>query len=1097
MTLSDICIKRPVFTWVLVAIPVVLGLVSYGELGVDLFPDVDFPVCTVTTVLQGASVEEMEATVTKPIEDIVNTVSGVDELRSVTTEGVSIVTVQFLLSKNGDVGMEEVRDKINTILADLPDGTDPPIVDKFDTGSIPVMTVAVSGRRDLREVTELARRQIKERLETVSGVGSISLVGGRSRAMNVVLDVDRMAGYNLSVEEVRQALVRQNLEVPGGRMDQGPRELVLRTLGRLQTERQFNDLIVANRNGYPIRIRDVGQAEDSFEEPRTQARLDGINAVSLVIQKQSGVNTVKVVDDVKAKLEQVRAGLPPDIATEVIRDQSRFIKKSIEEVKFHLLLAAALVSATILLFIRDWRTTLIATLAIPTSIVPTFLFMKYMGFTLNNITMLGLILAIGIVIDDAVVVHENIFRHMEEDGMDGMSAARLGTKEIALAVLATSLSLVVIFVPIAFMGGIVGRFFSSFGLTVAFAVMMSLFVSFTLTPMLCSRFLKLEPHGASGRGESRAASKSGLIYRLIDGSYGLVLRTAMRHKVLVVLLTLGVIFATVPIGRIMGVSLIPRDDQSEYEVSVMTPEGYSLERTSQLMSELEARIWKLSGTTHVFTTIGQTEGGRVVKGEGDVTRATIYVRITDLEEREPSRQVRGWWDIPGHIRGYLAGPKFTQFAIQQEARAFLEDYPDLRASVNDVSPFQGGRRPQTFQVSLSGPDLDRLSGYADRLIAELKREPGLVDLDTTLSLRKPEIQVLVDREAASDQGVPVGTIADTLRIIVGGMPVSKFRDGDQRYDVWLRARAGDRNTTHELDKVVFPSPTAGLVRLSNLARLVEDRGPTEIERLGRERIVTVVGNPEGIALGDAVNRAERILAAMQLPPQYSYSFTGQAKTLGETGYYFLIAFGLSITFMYLILAAQFESWLQPIAILMALPVTVPFGMLSLVLFHTPMDLYAMFGLFMLVGIVKKNGILQVDATNQLRTGGLSRREAILEANHTRLRPILMTTVMLVAAMVPIAMGQGPGAGARASMAKVIIGGQMLSLVLALLVTPVFYEILDMVKNLARRLGIRFSVEPRQGPNQGQPHNTGPHRPQRLPGFDDPGSEEPEAAGRFA
>jgi HAE1 family hydrophobic/amphiphilic exporter-1 len=1060
MTISDICIKRPVFTWVLVAIPVVLGLVSYGELGVDLFPDVDFPVCTVTTVLPGASVEEMETTVTKPIEDIINTVSGIDELRSVTTEGVSIVTVQFLLSKNGDVGMQEVRDKVNTILADLPDGTDPPIVDKFDTGSIPVMTIAVSGRRDFREVTELARRQIKEKLETVDGVGSISLVGGRVRAMNIVLDTENLAGYNLSVEEVRQALLRQNLEVPGGRVDQGSRELVLRTLGRLRTEREFNDLIIANRNGYPIRVRDVGRAEDSFEEPRSAARLDGASAVSLVVQKQSGVNTVKVVEEVKAKLSQLRAALPPDITTEVIRDQSRFIKKSIEEVKFHLLLAAALVSATILLFIRDWRTTLIATLAIPTSIIPTFLFMKYMGFTLNNITMLGLILAIGIVIDDAVVVHENIFRHMEEDGMDGMEAARKGTREIALAVLATSLSLVVIFVPIAFMGGIVGRFFSSFGLTVAFAVIMSLFVSFTLTPMLCSRFLKLEPAAAGrGHGHHQAKSKSGLVYRLIDGSYGLVLRTAMRHKFLVVLLTVGVIVTTVPIGKIMGISLIPRDDQSEYEVTVTTPEGYSLERSATLLAELESRIWRLQGTQHVFTTVGQTEGGRVVKGEGDVTRATIYVRITDLEEREAATKSRGWWDLPGHVRRYWNGPRFDQFAVQQEARQFLEDYPDLRVSVNDVSPFQGGRRPQTFQVNLAGPDLNTLSQYANQLVAELKKDAGIVDLDTTLSLRKPEVQVIVDREAASDLGVPVGTIADSLRVLVGGLPVSKFREGDQQYDVWLRAASGDRGTNQDLYQITFPSPTVGLVKLASLAKLVEDRGPTEIERLGRERIVTVLGNPEGIALGDAVDRAERILKGMNLPPQYSYIFTGQAKTLGETGYYFLIAFTLSITFMYLILAAQFESWMQPIAILMALPVTIPFGMLSLVLFRTPMDLYAMFGLFMLVGIVKKNGILQVDATNQLRAKGYPRRDAILEANHTRLRPILMTTVMLVAAMVPIALGQGPGAGARASMAKVIIGGQMLSLVLALLVTPVFYSLLDTMTNLARRMGIRFSVEP--------------------------------------
>ena len=1070
MTISDICIKRPVFTWVLVAIPVVLGLFSYGELGVDLFPDVDFPVCTVTTVLQGASVEEMETTVTKPIEDIINTVSGIDELRSTTTEGVSIVTVQFLLSKNGDVGMQEVRDKVNTILADLPDGTDPPIVDKFDTSSMPVMTIAVSGRRDFREVTELARKQIKERLETVNGVGSINLVGGRVRAMNVVLDTERLAGYNLSVEDVRIALSRQNLEVPGGRMDQGSREIVLRTLGRLQTEKEFNELIVANRNGYPIRVRDIGRADDAFEEPRTLARLDGDSAVSLVVQKQSGVNTVKVVEDVKARLDQLRPALPPDITTEVIRDQSRFIKKSIEEVKFHLLLAAGLVSATILMFIRDWRTTLIATLAIPTSIIPTFMFMRYMGFTLNNITMLGLILAIGIVIDDAVVVHENIFRHMEEDGMDGMSAARQGTREIALAVLATSLSLVVIFVPIAFMGGIVGRFFSSFGLTVAFAVVMSLFVSFTLTPMLCSRFLKLEPV-APGES-SHAKSKSGFFYRVLDGGYGSVLRLALRYKFLVVILTAVVIYSTVPIGRMMGISLIPRDDQSEYEISVTTPEGYSLERTSQITNELESRIWKLHGTEHVFTTIGQTEGGRVVKGEGDVTRGTIYVRITDLEKRTSPVPLRGWWDVSSHVRRFFTAAPFDQFAMQQEARKFLEDYPDLRVSVNDVSPFQGGRRPQTFQVSLAGPDLNQLAAYGDQLIAELRREGGIVDLDTTLSLRKPEVQVVIDREAASDLGVPVGTIADTLRVLVGGLPVSKFREGDEQYDVWLRAESGKRSTSQDLYQITFPSPAVGLVKLASLAKLNEDRGPTEIERLSRERIVTVVGNPEGFALGEAITRAERILKRMNLPPQYTYVFTGQAKTLGETGYYFLVAFTLSITFMYLILAAQFESWMQPIAILMALPVTVPFGMLSLVMFHTPMDLYAMFGLFMLVGIVKKNGILQVDATNQLRASGLSRHDAIIEANHTRLRPILMTTVMLVAAMVPIALGNGPGAGARASMAKVIIGGQMLSLVLALLVTPVFYALLDMFVNFTRRLGVRFSVE--QTPHLASP----PHlRPQ--------------------
>jgi hydrophobic/amphiphilic exporter-1 (mainly G- bacteria), HAE1 family len=1043
MTVSDICIKRPVFTWVLVAIPVVLGLVSYGRLGVDLFPDVDFPVCTVTTVLPGASVQEMETSVTKPIEDIINTVSGIDELRSTTMEGVSSVTVQFQLSKNGNVGTQEVRDKVNTILAELPDGTESPIIDKFDTGSMPVLTIAVSGRRDFREVTELARKKIKERLETVNGVGAISLVGGRTRAMNVIVDTNKLAAYNLSVEDVRMALVRQNLEVPGGRVDQGSRELVLRTLGRLNTAAEFNSLIVTNRGGYPIRLRDVGRAEDSNEEPRTLARLDGKNAVSLVVRKQSGTNTVKVVDDLKERLAEIMPALPPDIETVIIRDNSRFIKKSIEEVKFHLLLAAVLVSATILLFIRDWRTTVIATLAIPTSIIPTFLFMSYMGFTLNNITMLGLILAIGIVIDDAVVVHENIFRHMEEDGMDAMEAARVGTREIALAVMATSLSLVVIFLPIAFMGGIVGRFFSSFGLTVAFAVMMSLGVSFTLTPMLCSRFLKLEP-GEAGH----AKSKDGFFYKLIDGGYGVSLRWALRFKPLVVVLALLVIASTLPISKVMGVSLIPRDDQSEYEVTITTPEGYSLARAAKVFTEIEGRLKTVRGTEHLFTQIGQTTGGRVVKGEGDVTNGTIYVRMTDLENR-----------------------KYTQFEVQQQVREILKDYPDLRASVNDVSAFQGGRRPQTFQVNLAGPDLIQLDKYARTLISRLNEKPGLVDVDTTLSLRKPEVQVIVDREAASDLGIPVVTVADSLRILVGGMPVTKFRDGGEQYDVWLRARQQERSSTQELYDLTLPSPTAGLVKLTSLATLKDERGPTEIERLTRERIVTVLGNPEGIPLGEAVNRAQAIVDEMKMPPGYQAIFSGQAKTMAETGYYFVVAFVLSTLFMYLIIAAQFESWVQPIAILMALPVTVPFGLLSLVMFGSPMDLYAMFGLFMLVGIVKKNGILQVDATNQLRARGLPRHEAIIEANHTRLRPILMTTVMLVAAMVPIAIGQGPGAGARASMAKVIIGGQMLSLVLALLVTPVFYALLDMWVNFIRRIGIRFSVEPRPS-RHGQPAHRG-------------------------
>lgn len=1021
MSISEICIRRPIFTWVLVAVPVVLGLVAYFDLGVDLFPKVDFPVVSVSAAVLGASAEEMETTVTKPIEEAINQISGVDELRSTTREGLTTVVVQFKLDKNGDVGAQEVRDKMSAIMRQLPQGMEPPVVNKFDLDAAPIMTIGISGRRDLREVTEIAKHQIQEQLQTVTGVGMVFLSGGRNRAINIIVDTDKLASYGLSIEDVRLALVTQNLEVPGGIVHQGSRELVLRTLGRIQTADQFNDLVVSNRESYPIRIKDIGRAEDSFEEPRGLSRLDNENAVSLFVQRQSGTNTVAISDLVQKRLAELAPVLPPDIKIEIIQDQSRFIRESMHEVKFHLLLAAVLVGGTILLFIRDWRTTVIATLAIPTSIIPTFVFMQYMGFTLNNITMLGLILAIGIVIDDAVVVHENIFRHMEEYGKDALTAARDGTREIGLAVLATSLSLVVIFVPVAFMGGMVGRFFSSFGLTVAFAIVMSLFVSFTLTPMLCAHFLKLEPSGSS-----HSNSKSGLIYRLTDRAYGLALRWALRHRLITVGICVLVFLSTIPIAGRLGVNLVPRDDQSEFQVTFITPEGYTLERSNQVISEIEQRLAALPGMVHHFTTIGEnTNAG---KGQGDVTRGSIYFRITGLEKRQ-----------------------YSQFELMKRARAILQEYPDLRTAVSDVSAIGGGARGDSriFQVSIHGPDLEKLATYAETLKTRLQQINGLADVDSTLSMRKPEVQVVIDRDRASDLGLPVQTVATSLNVLIGGQIVSRFKEGTEMYDIWLRADKPFRANPQSLENLTISSPTAGQVQLSSLAKLAESRGPSQIDRLRRQRTVTILAHPEEISLKGAVEHATAIVQEMKLPPSYEISFSGQAKTLGETGYYAAIALGLSVLFMYLILAAQFESWLNPIAILSALPVTIPFGLLSLLLFNTPMDLYAMFGLFMLIGIVKKNGILQVDKTNELRRAGVEGDAAILKANHTRLRPILMTTVMLIAAMIPIALGRGPGAGARASMAKVIIGGQMLSLLLALLVTPVTYSLIESIQ---QRLG---------------------------------------------
>jgi HAE1 family hydrophobic/amphiphilic exporter-1 len=1021
MAIWDICIRRPVFTLMLVAAPVVLGLAAYFRLGVDLFPNVDLPVVTVTTTLRGASVEEMESGVTKPIEEIVNTVSGIDELRSTTKEGISQVVIQFLLEKNGAVAAQEVDAKVRSILSQLPAGTDPPIIDRFDLDAAPVMTIAVSGRRDFREVTEFARKSIKEDLESLPGVGAVILVGGRMRAINVFIDPAKLLKYDaLSVEDVRQALARENQELPGGRVDQIKGELVLRTLGRVQTPRDFEDLIVANRNGQPVRIRDVGRVEDSFEEPRGLSRLwsadvggEGDNAVSLIVQKQSGTNTVQVVDRVKKRLAEIKSILPADIRTEVIRDQSRFIKNSIDEVKLHLVLAAILVSLTILLFIRDWRTTLIATVAIPTSMIGTFYFMQYMGYTLNNITMLGLILAVGIVVDDAVVVHENIFRHMEEYGRPAMEAAATATREIALAVVATTLSLLVIFIPIAFMEGRVGRFFSSFGMVVGFSILMSMFISFTLTPMLCSRFLKAE--------DGHATSKSGFIWRIVEGTYMLALRFSLRHRWLVVVLTALTLFSTPVLMALIGKDFIPRDDQSEMEVAMRLPEGYTLARADEVCKEIEGRLQKLRGVTHTFTVIGDTTG-RVTRGQGDVTQATIYCRLVDLRER-----------------------KYTQFEVMADARKIMADYPDIRAAVQDVSAFQAtGFRQVEIDLNLRGPDMDKLQRYSEQIAGWMRDQGHYVDVDTSLSLRKPELRVRPDRERASELGVTIGALASTVNVLVGGEPVSKYKEFDEQYDVWLRAEHPSRDDQETIAQLCVPSTKegVGVVRLANVARFETAQGPNTIDRFSRQRQVVISANLDGFAVGNAVQELSDHIREMDLPPDYRWEFIGRAKTLAESNNSFVIAFALSFLFMYMILAAQFESFVHPITILVALPLTIPFALLSLILLRTNLEIYAMFGLFMLFGIVKKNGILQVDYTNVLRARGMGRDEAILEANRTRFRPILMTTVMLVAAMVPMALGQGPGAGARAGMAKVILGGQTLSLLLTLLLTPVCYSLWD-------------------------------------------------------
>jgi HAE1 family hydrophobic/amphiphilic exporter-1 len=1067
MAIWDICIRRPVFTTMLVLAPIVLGMASYSRLGVELFPNVDVPVVVVTTTLKGASVDEMESAVTKPIEEVVNTVSGIDELRSTTREGFTQIVVGFKLEKNGDIAAQELRDKLSTLLPRLPVGTDPPVVEKFNLDAAPIITLAVSGRRSLREITEIAKKQIKEDLEAVSGVGACVLVGGQNRAINVWADPDRLRGRELSIEDVRQALVRQNLELPGGRVDSGSREEVLRTLGRVQKSEDFADIIVAQRTGYPVRISDIGNVEDGVEEPRTLSRLDGDLAVSLIIQKQSGGNTVKVAEAVLARLEEIRPLLPADIRVEVIRNQSKFIKSSIDEVKFHLFLAAALVSATLLLFIRDWRTTLIAATAVPTSLIGVFAVMDVMGFSLNTMTLIGLIMAVGIVIDDAVVILENIVRHIEEVGRTPWEAASVATKEIGLAVLATTLSLAVIFAPIAFMSGQVGRFFNSFGWVVGVSVLLSMAVSFTLTPMLCARFLKVKP---GTHGKNHGGGFWGWVAKMyvkilawcLGGKPGIGLWEGFRlwwkhpfpwpyfplrewlyekwqiatclfpkgwHRFLVLALAFGCLMSTPIIAEMVGTDFVPKDDQSEFEVALTMPEGYTLDRSSKAAAEIEEKLKSLRGIVNIFTTVGETSG-RQAKGQGEVTPVIIYCRLTDLKERN-----------------------FSQWDVIEDARAILADYPDYRPFVQEVNLVGSSAfKNVQLEVALRGPDSQVLETAARKLLSQLRNDPRFPDIDTNVGSRNPELQVRIDREKAADLGVSVATIAGTLQVLVGGEPVSKYKDGVDQYDVWLRAGLTSRDSPTEVSALTVPTDHGKLVELGNLAKLTDSRGPSAIERYNRQRYVSVQANfKKGTVLGKVLPDVSKAIEDLDLPPGYRHEFLGEAKLMADSNSNFAIAFLLAFAFMYMILAAQFESFVHPITILMAVPLTLPFALISLWFLRTPLDVYAMIGLFMLFGIVKKNGILQVDYTNVLRAKGLNVHEAILQANETRLRPILMTTIMLVAAMIPIATGQGPGASARASMAKVILGGQMLSLLLSLLVTPVAYSVWDDLAKLGSRM----------------------------------------------
>jgi HAE1 family hydrophobic/amphiphilic exporter-1 len=806
-------------------------------------------------------------------------------------------------------------------------------------------------------------------------------------------------------------------------------------MGRVADPKIFNELVVATINGAPIRIRDIGYAEDGTREQRSVARLNGVPTVTLEIRRQTGANTVEVIEAAKANLARIAGQLPSDVKMEVIRDQSRYIYAALDEITLHLVLGSILASLVVLVFMRNWRATFIAALAIPASVIATFGMMRALNFTLNSVTMLALVLMVGVVIDDAIVVLENIFRFVEEKKMRPFEAARAATAEIGLAVMATTFSLVVIFVPVSFMSSISGRFLYQFGITAAVAILVSLLVSFTLTPMMSARLLKKQ----DAREEGTAKSRGGF-YRVIDGTYTWMLKLAIRRRPIVAVVGLAVIASSVPLYKIVKQDYIPTDvDEAEFDVGVTAREGTSITAMDEVMRAVEADLRATPGVRVVLANAGGGGGFG-----GGVNQGGAYVRIAPISERTFS--LARLWDGIKHGRPLDAfRNNYSQRDVMQEIRARLRKYKDLRTSVRNASSVNIGGGRFEIEFVLRGPDLESLAKYAEQL-REKAPQLGLIDTDTSLRLDQPELRVEIDRARAADLGVNTEEVASALRLMVGGdQRVSRFHDEsvNDDYDVQLRLSEGQRNDPATISRLYVPRQNGMLARLDNLVKITPANTASRIDRLDRQRQVSLYGSvAPGYALADRLDALRKEVAGMQLPSAYTTAVTGRARELERTFNEFIWAFLLSVIFMYMILASQFESIVHPLTILLSLPISIPFALLSLWLTGNTLNLYSALGMLVLFGVVKKNAILQIDHMNGLRRSGMDRASAILQANRDRLRPILMTTLALVAGMMPLAVGTGPGSDERRAIAVVVIGGQTLSLLLTLIVTPVAYSLFD-------------------------------------------------------
>ncbi|HTM21006.1 MAG TPA: efflux RND transporter permease subunit [Kofleriaceae bacterium] len=1021
MRISDISIKRPVFAVMINLALIVFGLVSYPRVGVDLFPNVEFPVVTVTVVYPGADPASMESKVAEPIEKAVGTMGGIQVMRSVNLESVTQVIIQFELEVDREVAIQEVRDRLSAIARTLPEGIEPPQVQKFDVGAVPIMYVALSSQKlAARDLTKLADDTVADRIQRVKGVGAVDLIGARDREIQVLVKPDKLAGFGLTVQDVASALKMQNVELPAGRVEQGQRELAVKTRGEVRSLQEIADLVVAGGAGAGlIRISDVADVIDGTEEARSHSSIDGAPAIALVVRKESGANTVKVAEAVHAELDRIAAELAQepapgkpdtrDVGITIPVDNSPYIERSIADVRFDLLFGAMLAVLIILFFLHDLRHTLISAVAIPTSVIATFAFIDVMGFTFNNMTMLALSLSIGILIDDAIVVIENIHRHIEL-GEPPMEAARKATAEIGLAVLATTFSIVAVFVPVAVMKGIIGRFFFQFGLTVAFAVLVSLLVSFTLTPMLSSRLLRKHGHKRPNlvvRGLERFLGG-------IERGYRWLLGKALRHRWITLGVALGSLVGSCVVVKQVKAEFIPPEDRAMYSVDVELPTGTSLATSTEYVETIAGDLRaNAPGTVTTFVTVG---GGT----QGQVNLGKIQVNMTPHKQRSFNQDEAMAW-VRRRYQG-IAGALIT---------------------VNQVNMIGGdsGFRSQPIQFNIRGTDMAELEKAASDLMAELRKIPGMVDIDMSYRGGKPELGIDLLRDRAGELGVPTAAVATTVRALIAGDKVSEYKDGLDLYDVTMRLPDREKSGIAQLENLKVRSQTGQLVDLASVVKVTPSLGPSQIERQARQRQITVFAGLEGIPLGEGTKMVDEA-AARVVPAHLTTDYAGMAQVMQESFGYMAIALFLAIVLVYMILAAQFDSFVHPLTIMLSLPLSVVGAFGGLYLAGMTINVFSMIGVIMLMGLVTKNAILLVDFANHKKAEGLSAVDAVAAAGPIRLRPILMTTMAMIFGMLPVALALGEGGEVRAPMAVTVMGGLITSTLLTLVVVPVVYTLFD-------------------------------------------------------